>query len=379
MKLLIVSFSELTRDARVLRQISLFAEHHEVITAGFGAAPPGAQRHIRLPLPRAGFRRRARAYAEAVLLRLRAYRLMYWTDPMVRQARRSLRRGTFDAVIANDVNTVPLAFSVCDPARVHADLHEYYPGLHDDVPKWVRLRKPYLTWLVRRWVPSAATVTTVSGGLAEAYRDLGVTAEVVTNAPEFRALAPARVEAPLRIVHAGAALPGRRIEVMMQAVAASRSAVALSLYLTPNDQGYLDELHRLADALGERIQVLPPVAHEDLLDTLNGFDLGIHVLPPSVTNQALALPNKFFDFVQARLGVIVGPSAEMARLVREHGLGIVTEGFDENDVRVALDALDADTVQGWKEAADRAAHDLSAASQLPAWQRAVARLERSAG
>ena len=41
-KLLILSFSPIASDARVLKQVDLFAEDYEVTTCGYGPAPAGA-------------------------------------------------------------------------------------------------------------------------------------------------------------------------------------------------------------------------------------------------------------------------------------------------------------------------------------------------
>ncbi|PTU57312.1 glycosyltransferase [Sphaerisporangium cinnabarinum] len=373
--LLILSFSRLEQDARLRRQIALFADRYHVVTAGWGPAVPGAARHVELRVPAsAGWRRKARFYAEAVLLRLHAYRLLYWSQPAVRSARRALRRERPDRVLANDIDALPLALGLAPGSSVHGDLHEFYPGMHDDNPRWVRLRKPYLEWLVRRYASRAHSLTTVGESVAEAYEPLGLRPDVVTNSPAYVRTAPTPVGSPVRIVHPGASLRGRRLENMMTAVATSTADVRLTLYLTGNDPAYVEELRALARRLGERVQVADAVPHDELLDVINAHDVGIHVLPPTVTNNALALPNKFFDYVQARVGVVVGPTPAMARLVREHGLGAVAEGFDVDAIRAVVDALTPEAVAGWKRAADEAAELLSAEAQLPVWVRAVAAL-----
>jgi hypothetical protein len=365
--LLIVSFSNLEADARLLREISLFSPRGCVVTAGWGPAIPGVE-HIELPLPPStGIRRRARFYVEAALLRLRLYSLLYWTDPAVRSARRALRRARPSRVLANDIETVPLALSLVPPESVHADLHEYYPGLHDDNPRWVRLRKPYYEWLIQRYATQAASVTTVGGAVADAYLRHGIRASVVTNSPTYRDLAPTAVGTPIRLVHPGAALRSRRIENMMRAAASTSADVTLSVYLAPNDPAYVHELRELALQLGERVTVLEAVPHSELLGVINAHDVGIHVLPPTVTNNALALPNKFFDFVQARVGVIVGPTPGMGELVAAHGFGASTAGFEEHEIRLVLDTLTPQLVADWKVAANDAARELSAERQLPVW------------
>jgi glycosyltransferase involved in cell wall biosynthesis len=377
--LLILSFSRLEQDARLRRQITLFAGVRTVITAGWGPAVSGADRHIELPVPSTtGWRRRVRFYAEGAMLRLRAYRLLYWTDPNVRAGRRALRRERPDRILANDIESLPLALTLAPGSSVHADLHEFYPGLHDDNPRWVRLRQPYLEWLIRRFAPRAASLTTIGSGVADAYRPFGLDIDVVTNSPAFVAIEPTTVGVPIRIIHPGASLRSRRLETMLRAVAESSADVSLTMYLAANDPPYVDELRRLADALGDRVRVKDAVAHAQLLPLINAHDVGIHVLPPTVTNNALALPNKFFDYVQARVGIIVGPTPAMSGLVREHGLGAVTDGYDTDDIRRVIDELTPERVMQWKSSADAAARALSAEGQLPVWLQAVEAL-RSAG
>ncbi|WP_435743817.1 glycosyltransferase family 1 protein [Microbacterium sp. PMB16] len=375
--LLIVSFSRLEQDARVRRQVTFLSSEHRTTTAAYGPGVPEAEEHIQLPLPpSAGWRRKLRFYSESALLRLRAYRLLYWTDPTVRAARRALRGRSFDRAIANDIEAVPLALSLVGDARVHADLHEFYPGLHDDNPRWVKLRQPYLEWLIRAYATRAASATTVGEGVRAAYQPFGFPLEIVTNAPAGRALEPTPVHEPIRLVHAGGAMPGRRIELMMKAAATTRTDLTFTLYLTSSSPAYLTQLSALAAELGPRIRVEPAVASTELLDLLNDYDVGIHLLPPTVTNQALALPNKFFDFVQARLGVIVGPTPGMASLVTEHSLGAVTDGFTVDDIVAVLDDLTPAKIAGWKDAAATAADELSAERQMPVWAAAVDRLAR---
>ncbi|PRB64780.1 glycosyltransferase [Microbacterium sp. MYb45] len=373
-RLLIISFSNLSTDARLLRQIDAFSDSYELITAGWGPAPGGATHHIVLPQPPSGRSRQLRMLIESLLLRLRAYRLIHATSPLHRAARQALRGVQADIVLANDIDAAPLAYQIAPARRVHVDLHEYFPGLHDDNPRWARLRGPYNAWLVRRFAAPAASTTTVAEEIAERYRALGLSSGVVVNASRLRDLPVRPVSQPIRLVHSGAALQGRHLETMIEAVGMSTADIEFTLHLMPNDPAYIDRLRARARAIGPRIRVLPPVPHAELVDTLSTHDVGIHILPATSTNNRLALPNKFFDFVQARLGVIVGPTPAMAGLVERHGFGEVASGFTAEDVARALDSLTPAKVAEWKERADRAADYLSSERQIEGWTDAIARL-----
>ncbi|GAA2188527.1 glycosyltransferase family 4 protein [Leucobacter alluvii] len=373
--LLVLSFSEIESDARVLKQVRLFAERgFDVYTCGFGDAPPEATRHFRLSpqVPR------KLVLVQAALYRLHLYRSAYWVNPYVRAARKVLRELKVERVIANDLDTAALALAIAPAQRVHLDLHEYWPGRDDNNAAWVRLRQPFMKWQLRTFASKIASVTTVSTTIARRYADeFGIAAGTVTNASPYRNLVPRQVSAPIRLVHSGASRANRRIEVMMRAVAASKNDVLFDLYLTGMGTPYHDQLLQLADELGERIQVLPPVPHESLVDKLNEYDIGIHLLPPTNSNNMLALPNKFFDYVQARLGLIIGPTASMADLLHEYSLGVVASDFTTESLTAAIDDLDVASVQAYKSRSDAAAHELSAEAQNGVWSEAIARLDRS--
>lgn len=368
--LLIVSFSPIASDARVLKQVALFAADFDVTTCGYGPAPAGVVEHHEIPVEAVAW------HKDPKWLLSRQYRRVYWGNAAVQAAQRSLGGRELDVVLANDVDTVPLALSLRPRRGVHADLHEYSPRQNTELRRWRWFVAPYMRWLCRRFVTQASSVTTVGRGLAEEYaREFGIRAEVVTNAAPYAELEPGPTAdaGPVRLVHAGVALRGRTLEVMLDAVAATTTHVSLDLYLMPNDPPYLAQLRaRVAELPG--VRVLDPLPYADLVQTLNAYDLGVFVLPPVNFNYANALPNKLFDFVQARLGVVVGPSPEMARLVREHGMGAVTADFTPAALTAVLDALTPEQVRAWKQASHAAAEPLSSDAQVATWHRAVTAL-----
>jgi hypothetical protein len=272
------------------------------------------------------------------------------------------------------VDSVGLALSLHPAHGVHADLHEYAPRQKEDVRRWRLFVAPFIRWMCRNHVTKAASVTTVAEGIAEGYaREFGIHADVVTNAAPYADLDPTPVGSPIRLVHSGAALRDRQLHLMAEAAAATATDVTLDFYLTPNDPGYLQSLKDFAATNG-RVRVHDPVPYERLVSTLSSYDVGVFILPPLTYNYEYALPNKFFDFVQARLGVVIGPSPEMARVLTQHGFGTVTDGFTTSDLTRALDRLDPATVAEWKRAADASARELSGESQAEGWGRAIARL-----
>jgi hypothetical protein len=159
---------------------------------------------------------------------------------------------------------------------------------------------------------------------------------------------------------------------MIDAVALAESrtpgGMTLDLVLAPGDPSYIVELDARAAAAGGAVRVLPPVPFDEIVPVLTGYDVGIFVCPPTTFNLLHALPNKLFEFVQARLGIVVGPSPEMARIVREHGLGVVADGFTVEDTARALSELRPERVASFKAASD-ATPSARSASRRPGSRR----------
>jgi hypothetical protein len=362
---LIASFSTLVSDARVLKQVRLLSSAYDVTTCGYGPAPDGVVAHVEIPADRVYWRR------NRALLVARQYRRAYWGSPAVRYLRERLPVGGHDVIVANDIDTIGLALSLAPRCGVHADLHEYSPREKEDLRRWRYFVAPYMRWLVRTFVTRAASVTTVAEGIAREYgREFGVSAGVVTNATPAANLVPTDVHDPIALVHAGAARPDRYLETLFDAMELVTRPMTLDLYLTPNEPSYLASLRERARATST-VRVHDGVPYGELIPILNRHDVGVHVLPPVNFNNEWALPNKFFDFVQARLAVVVGPSREMAERVSQFGLGVVTEDFTPQSLARALDQLSAEDVRGYKAAAHAAAGDLSAERQVQVWRAAV--------
>lgn len=367
-QVLVISFSAIESDARVLKQIARLSRDAEVHTVGYGTVPPGASSHIRIPDDRPVWR-----YDRAMVV-LRRFRAAYWSNPAISFAAQALDGTRWDAVVANDVDAVGLALAQRSAHGVHADLHEYAPRQKEDVRRWRLFVAPFIRWMCRRFVVRADSVTTVGEGIADEYkREYSIHADVVTNAAPYAELTPTPVADPIRLVHSGAALRDRNILAILDAVEATRTEVALDLYLTPNDPAFLEEVRARA-AASARITLHDPVPYAQLSGVLNAHDVGIHLLPPVNFNNTWALPNKFFDYVQARLGVVIGPSPEMARVLVEHGFGAVSGGFTADDLVTTLDGMSADDVTAWKQAAHAASRELSGERQADVWASAVAAL-----
>jgi len=358
----------------VLRQLSVLAEFGEVTTVGYGEAPSVATEHVRVPHGLPSLPQTPIGVANLALRRLRASEL---AAPAVRFALERLRGQPWDLVVANDARVLALAHRLANGAPVWADMHEWAPEERTHVLAWKLLIAPLMRHLCARYLPLSAAVTTVCDSIADLYaRDFDVVPAVVRNAGPWQAITPVTV-APdrIRLVHSGAAIHGRRLELMIDTVLALDERFSLDLYLVPAGDGgtYQRSLEQRA-AADARIRFLPPVAPSALPVTLSTYDVGVFWIPPTHTNARYTLPNKFFDYVQARLAIAVGPSIEMERLVHRHGLGTVADDFTVEACASSLRNLDAAAVTQFKAASDAASRELSFDADAATIRRVLASL-----
>lgn len=358
----------------MLRQIRHFAGLCDVTTMGYGPSPDPRVRHLEVPSDTVAWP------SDKIGLLGHRYRRAYERMTSIQAARQILAglaaEELPDAVLADDINTVPLALQLDPPAGVHADLHEFAPLENEGEWKWRTFVGPFMDWLCRTTLPRVASLTTVSPGIAERFgTDYGVTAEVVTNAAPGAHYPVRPVDGPIRVLYTGVASRRRRLEDLVDAMATMDPQHArLTMALVPTEgQGYVDELRDRAAGTAA-VDFREPVPYDRLLDRVHEYDLSIAYTPPTSFNNLHALPNKFFEAVQARVGLVIGPNPDMRAIVEEHGLGVVLPEFSGSALHAALAALDAAQVDAFKHAADRAAEELSAERQTLVWDRAIRRL-----
>lgn len=358
-RILVISLSDIASDARVLRQIGVAAELGEITTIGYGPQPAGADEHIQVPSDKLSL---PQTPTGVLKLALRRWRSAELDAPGVQFILEALKDRSFDAVIANEARVLACAHRVAKGAPVWVDLHEYAPEERTHILSWRLLVAPLMDYMCREYLPKSAASTTVAEGIAELYhQNYGVRPELMRNAAPLQDLSPTELDGQrIRLVHSGGAVHGRNLEAMIDAVRQLPEQYTLDLYLIAAADGgaYLRSLDERA-AGDSRITIHDAVSPQELPRVLNQYDVGVFWMPPTHTNGRLALPNKLFDYVQARLAVAIGPSVEMVRIVSEHGLGVVSDSFELADIVASLRSLTPERVAQFKQASDAAAPLLS--------------------
>ena len=194
--------------------------------------------------------------------------------------------------------------------------------------------------------------------------------KVVYNTSSFEDLDPSKNdEKMVKLVHVGIAGRDRKLEKMITALTHLEDKYKLHFYLvttnSPTAHIYIEELKEYAKEIGvdSRVFFETPVNPDELVSCLNKYDIGVFYLEPDENkkNFDYAAPNKLFQYVQARLAVVVSDIGEMGKIVRDYNVGTVST-FSEEDfahkIAEANQSLDI-----YKNNANAAASELSAEKQ----------------
>lgn len=401
----ILSLSPIYRDARVLRQITYLVPHYDLIVIGFGHPHPAWEHDDRVkwvtldkpkPLVRedtelvAAIRRNTPEFIKKIIrtyykikipteyylkgLIVRVFPTLYerWYWRTYGRYYPVVEANPCDAIHANDWDTLPLAVEAAKKtgARVVSDLHEYAPlqREHDWLWKWLDTGK--ITHMLKKYTPFIASSITVGPTIAERYKqEFGLDPTVVLNVPEYHEAStatPPADEQPIRLIHHGGAARARKLELMIETVALCDRRFELHLMLVKNsDDTYIDELQQLAEEKAPgRVFFHDPVPTERIIETISQYDMGFSLIFPSNYNNLMSLPNKFFDYIIAGLALCVGPSPDMAAMVKAHGCGCVASSFEPQDIADTLNKLTPSQIAEMQQAARAAAEKINAPNEL---------------
>ncbi len=263
----------------------------------------------------------------------------------------------YELIVVEDLHLLPLAFSINRNANILFDAREYYPLQNDSSIRFKVFEAPFRDFLLRRFANRCNCLITVSNGLRVAYQKFySLDMQVITSAPPFQDLPVQPTFNRFRLVHHGAANKNRGLHKMIEIVRRLDDRYSLDLYLVGN-QAYIDQL-QLFIGNCNRIRLLPAVPFESIIPTLRNYDIGFYYLEPTNFNLRHCLPNKFFEFIQARLALAIGPSPEMSALVKKYGCGFVSQDFTIDSMVRTLSELTLNDIHASKVNSSKAAAEL---------------------
>ena len=282
----------------------------------------------------------------------------------------------YDLIIAHDPFTLQtsLQLSKKNNTPVLHDAHEYTP-LQFEHNLLHRFLNYIWDYICKKYMRCVQATITVNQGIADKYKvNYGTECEIINNAPFFHELKPSPTDPnKIRMVYHGVAHSSRHTENMIYLMNHLDERFHLDLLLLNDGSRYYKRILELG-VNNPRISFPEPVPMPELPRVLNKYDIGLYLLMPTSFNTFMALPNKIFEFIQARLAIAVWPSPEIARIANEYSCGLVSDDFTLEPMSKKLNALTADDISKFKTNAALAAQELCAERNREMFLNIVGRL-----
>jgi|NOAtaT_6_FD_contig_123_26386_length_4046_multi_4_in_2_out_0_3 glycosyltransferase involved in cell wall biosynthesis len=371
----IISFSDLTIDARVNRQIKAVVSRGSITVLALGKPNVDEVEFIALDS------RKTILTKIKLLLHLlnHSYEQYYWSQGIVKESLAKLNGRYFDIFIANDLDTLPLAINLakrCN-AKVFFDAHEYAPLEFDNRWSWKYLHQPYREYLCGQYLRDLDIMTTVCDGIAKKYHvEYKILPDVVLNTPYYQNVSykPISNSNKVKLIHHGSASPERQIEKMIQVIPYLENRFEMHFMLVGNHQ-YIQKLKKLARNIApSRVFFHDAVPIEMICSKLSEYDVGVYLLQPLGFNYTYAMPNKLFDFIMSGLCVAIAPSIEMQKIVQHYNCGVVAKDFHPASLAATINALSVEDINTKKSASLEAAKSLNAEIEGQKIQNIISRL-----
>lgn len=373
-RLAIVCFSDFTKEPRVLRTISALKDEYQITVYSNGNTQNGVttidvlnlDKDFELKQTKIALIDRLNSVIDRKVLGHeigtdRYYRRKFWNGGRLTLLE-LINKNNFDVVIGHGIYTLPIIAKLSSNTVKIFNAHEFYEREFEENPSWLKYSKPYYEFLLNNYLHKVDLMLNVCGTIQKDYTSkYKVNSVLMTNAREFVDQQPGLPDAnkKIKLVHHGAALRGRKLEKTIEVIRHLPDNYELTVILMPADQSYYNELKQTY-AGDAKIKFIDPVNMKDIPALLNQFDIGLYILDATNYNNIVALPNKFFDFIQARLCIAVSPNNEMKEHVIKYGLGVVADDYTSENLAAKILSLSSDAIYKHKLNADQCARELSA-------------------
>ena len=263
----------------------------------------------------------------------------------------------YDLVVVENIEMLPFAVKN-NSKKILCDLREFYPLEYENSFLFRLLESKFKIDICKKYLKKCDKLITVSTGLINGYQKyFNLTPKLLMSTPNYFEISVKVNDGKnIKMVHHGAANIDRKLENMIEMFKYLDDRFYLDFYLVGN-QKYINKLKEISKPYS-KIRFLEPVPFNDIIPTMNQYDIGLYLLEPTGFNTEYALPNKFFEYIQARLMLAIGPSYDMKKIVEQYNLGIVSKNFDSKELAIELNKLSYEDILIYKENSNIASKEL---------------------
>lgn len=265
-------------------------------------------------------------------------------------------------LLANDLDSLTANYLASKIKGCHLvyDSHEYFT----EVPELIHRPRVKRFWerIEKRIVPKLKTAYTVCQSIAEIYtQKYGVDFKVVRNIPvaSNSGIQKKHNDSKSKIIlYQGALNIGRGLE---QAILAMRYVENARLIIA-GDGDIKTHLENLVkkENLQNKVEFTGRLSIDRLKQLTPTADLGLSIEEDLGLNYRFALPNKLFDYIQARVPVLITDLPEMKAIVEKYQIGTITPSLEPQALAHAIsDALASKNYTTWCKNTEQASQELN--------------------
>ena len=272
-----------------------------------------------------------------------------------------------DLLLANDLDTLPANYLVSRIKRIPLvyDSHEYFTGVPELQDR--KIVKGIWKWIEKRIFPNLKYIYTVSQSIADLYkeeynREVKVVRNLSlgwkpVNKPSRSELGIAEGKRILILQGSGINIE-RGAEEAVEAMLYIENAILLII----GEGDVMDQLKKSVDQmdLSGKILFINKMPYAKLLEYTSLGDVGLTLDKDTNLNYRYSLPNKLFDYIQARVPVLASKLVEVEKIIRNYKIGELIDSHEPKHIAEKLNfMLDSeDKRREWKKNLEQAAEEL---------------------
>lgn len=264
-----------------------------------------------------------------------------------------------DMIIIEDITLLPLGLEykkINPKIKLIIDLREYYP-LEYENPKWLSRFGSFFYFLCKNYLKYVDSALCVSDEISKKYKEeFNIDCEIFYSFPPFHNIDPSVISKPISLIYHGFLSTDRNSQNLIEMAKLLDKRYHLYIMSLSNQANFLESLRAQKS---ENISFIPPVPMNEIITFTQKFDIGLLTLSPNSFNNANAMPNKFFEYIQARLGVISTPIKSLKGWIDQYRFGKCAQGFEAKDIAQCLNSLQNEEILNFKISSHKIAKQCS--------------------